>query len=62
MLHKINIFNFHVIRNNSRPPSITILINSNENFAILKSIIDTAIKNNQNVVGALSVIAVYKRN
>jgi len=33
-----------------------------ENFAILRSIIDTAIKNNQNVVGALSVIAAYKRD
>ena len=33
-----------------------------ENFAILRSIIDTAIKNNQNVVEALSVIAAYKRN
>lgn len=32
-----------------------------ENFAVLRSIIDTAIKNNQNVVGALSVIAAYKR-
>ncbi len=33
-----------------------------ENFAILRSIIDTTINNNQNVVGALSVIAAYKRN
>ena len=33
-----------------------------ENFAILRSIIDTAIKNNQNVVEALNVIAAYKRN
>ena len=33
-----------------------------ENFAILRSIIDTAIKNNRNVVQALNVIANYKRN
>lgn len=33
-----------------------------ENFAILRSIIDTAIKNNQNVLQALNVIADYKRN
>ena len=33
-----------------------------ENFAILRSIIDTAIKNNRNVVEALNVIADYKRN
>jgi len=33
-----------------------------ENFAILRSIIDTAIKNNQNVLKALNVIADYKRN
>jgi transposase len=33
-----------------------------ENFAILRSIIDTAMKNNQNVVEALSVVAAYKRN
>jgi transposase len=32
------------------------------NFAILRSIIDTAIKNNQNVLQALNVIADYKRN
>ena len=32
-----------------------------ENFAILRSIIDTAIKNNQNVLQALNVIADYKR-
>jgi transposase len=38
------------------------ILNAAENFAILRSIIDTAIKNNQNVVGALSVIAAYKRN
>ena len=37
------------------------ILNAAENFAILRSIIDTAIKNNQNVVGALSVIAAYKR-
>ena len=30
-------------------------------FAILKSIIDTAIKNNQNVLQALNVIADYRR-
>ncbi len=33
-----------------------------ENFAILRSIIDTAIKNNQNVLQALTVITDYKRN
>ena len=33
-----------------------------ENFAILRSIIDTAIKNNQNVLQALNVIADYKTN
>jgi transposase len=33
-----------------------------ENFTILRFIIDTAIKNNQNVAGALSVIAAYKRD
>jgi len=33
-----------------------------ENFAILRSIIDTAIKNNRNVVEALNVIANYKIN
>ena len=38
------------------------ILNAAENFAILRSIIDTAIKNNQNVVRALSVIAAYKRN
>jgi len=38
------------------------ILNAAENFAILRSIIDTAIKNKQNVVGALSVIAAYKRN
>ena len=32
-----------------------------ENFAILRSIIDTAMKNNQNVLQALNVIADYKR-
>lgn len=38
------------------------ILSAAENFAILRSIIDTAIKNNQNVVGALSVVAAYKRN
>jgi len=38
------------------------ILNAAENFAILRSIIDTAIKNNQNVVEALSVIAAYKNN
>jgi len=38
------------------------ILNAAENFAILRSIIDTAIKNNQNVLDALSVIAAYKRN
>ena len=38
------------------------ILNAAENFAILRSIIDTAIKNNQNVVGALNVIANYKGN
>jgi hypothetical protein len=33
-----------------------------ENFAILRSIVDTAIKNNQNVLKALNVIDDYKRN
>jgi len=37
------------------------ILNAAESFAILRSIIDTAIKNNQNVVGALSVISAYKR-
>lgn len=32
-----------------------------ENFAILRSIIDTALKNNQNVLNALNVIAEYRR-
>jgi hypothetical protein len=36
-------------------------LNAAENFAILISIIDTAIKNNQNVAGALSVISAYKK-
>ena len=36
------------------------ILNAAENFAILRSIIDTAIKNNQNVLQALSVIADYK--
>jgi transposase len=38
------------------------ILSAAENFAILRSIIDTAIKNKQNVVEALSVIAAYKRN
>jgi transposase len=38
------------------------ILSAAENFAILRSIIDTAIKNNQNVVEALSAIAAYKRN
>ena len=38
------------------------ILSAAENFAILRSIIDTAIKNNQNVVGALSAIAAYKRD
>ena len=33
-----------------------------ENFAILRSIIDTATKNKQNVLQALNVIANYKTN
>lgn len=36
------------------------LMSAAENFAILRSVIDTAIKNNQNVVSALSVIANYR--
>jgi hypothetical protein len=38
------------------------ILNAAENFAILRSIIDTAINNNQNVVEVLSVIVTYKRN
>ena len=38
------------------------ILRAAENFAILRSIIDTAIKNNQNVLHALSVIADYKTN
>jgi transposase len=38
------------------------IFNAAENFAILRSIIDTALKNNQNVLQALNVIADYKRN
>jgi hypothetical protein len=38
------------------------ILSAAENFAILRSIIDTAIKNNQNVLHALSVIADYKTN
>jgi transposase len=37
------------------------ILSAAENFAILRSIIDTAMKNNQNVLQALSVIADYKR-
>jgi transposase len=37
------------------------ILNAAENFAILRSIIDTAIKNNQNVVEALNVITAYKK-
>jgi len=37
------------------------ILSAAENFAILRSIIDTAIKNNQNVVQALNVIADYRR-
>jgi hypothetical protein len=37
-------------------------MNAAENFVILRSIMDTAIKNNQNVVEALSVIAAYISN
>jgi transposase/uncharacterized coiled-coil protein SlyX len=36
------------------------ILSAAENFAILRSIIDTAIKNNQNVLQALNVIADYK--
>jgi len=38
------------------------ILSAAENFAILRSIIDTAIKNNRNVVEALNVIANYKIN
>jgi transposase len=38
------------------------IFNAAENFAILRSIIDTAIKNRQNVLQALNVIADYKRD
>jgi transposase/uncharacterized coiled-coil protein SlyX len=38
------------------------IFNAAENFAILRSIIDTAIKNEQNVLQALNVIADYKRD
>jgi len=38
------------------------ILSAAENFAILRSIIDTAIKNNQNVLQTLNVIADYKRN
>jgi len=38
------------------------ILSAAENFAILRSIIDTAIKNNQNVLHALNAIADYKTN
>jgi len=38
------------------------IFNAAENFAILRSIIDTAIKNKQNVLQALNIIAEYKRD
>ncbi|MBW6481353.1 MAG: IS66 family transposase [Bacteroidales bacterium] len=38
------------------------ILSAAENFAILRSIIDTAIKNNRNVVETLNVIADYKTN
>src|SRR5690606_8413144 len=38
------------------------ILSAAENFAILRSIIDTAIKNNQNVLQAFSVVADYKAN
>ena len=38
------------------------ILSAAENFAVLRSIIDTAIKNNQNVLQALNVIADYKRD
>ena len=38
------------------------ILSAAENFAILRSIIDTTIKNNQNVLQALNVIADYKRD
>ena len=38
------------------------IFNAAENFAILRSIIDTTIKNGQNVLQALSVIADYKND
>ncbi|HUT64460.1 MAG TPA: IS66 family transposase [Anaerolineae bacterium] len=38
------------------------ILSAAENFAILRSIIDTAIKNNRNVVEALNAIADYKIN
>ena len=37
-------------------------LSSAENFAILRSIIGTSIKNGQNVLAALNVIADHKRN
>lgn len=38
------------------------ILSAAENFAILRSIIDTAIKNNQNVAEALNVIAGYNKD
>ena len=38
------------------------ILSAAEIFAILRSIIDTTIKNNQNVVEALNIIAAHKRN
>jgi transposase len=38
------------------------ILSAAENFATLRSIIDTAMKNNQNVLQALNVIADYKRS
>jgi hypothetical protein len=38
------------------------ILSAAENFAILRSIIDTAIQNNHNMLNALSVIADYKTN
>jgi hypothetical protein len=35
------------------------ILNAAENFALLRSIIGSAKKSNQNVAGALSVIAAY---
>ncbi len=38
------------------------ILGAAENFAILRSLIDTAIKNNQNVLQALKVIADYNQD